>query len=424
MQHINYFFPYNKNTENHEDHLTRAFLVLLDYSPILLTNFYTYIQSKVGELIEPVFNVDFSKIEIQTQKRSLPETNKYLSVLITNEPTIINQKIIPVDRNPIYDGVIKIGESLTIFIETKPNKNNVWENQLCPSKSDISEYSELIEIPAILEWKEIINILHNIQDIQGISFQEKRLINDFFELINSNFSFLNPYDKLSKCTDKFLIEKRIQNILNAIALKPDLVQYHTNWSYYIDLKYSEIRKIALKLNYENNDDWSLSIICDFGATVGQARAFYRKVNNYNKIQKYLNNNWIVFPNLHLSFKNQNLLWFNSPVNSIQNYFQYWNTTQNDIKQFRKTDIPEYLSNLKNKGIIEFEVIDIERLNEKVMQKGYTTTNLCPSIQFRYVFPKKYCIENDNGNILVNQIKSKMIEILSILDYPTDDFIKQ
>jgi hypothetical protein len=126
----------------------------------------------------------------------------------------------------------------------------------------------------------------------------------------------------------------------------------------------------------------------------------------------------------LSFKNQNLLWFNSPVNSIQNYFQYWNTTQNDIKQFRKTDIPEYLSNLKNKGIIEFEVIDIERLNEKVMQKGYTTTNLCPSIQFRYVFPKKYCIENDNGNILVNQIKSKMIEILSILDYPTDDFIKQ
>ena len=47
MSHLNYFKPYISKSSWLEDQLTRAFLVVLRYSPITLFSFYDYIRSSI-----------------------------------------------------------------------------------------------------------------------------------------------------------------------------------------------------------------------------------------------------------------------------------------------------------------------------------------------------------------------------------------
>ncbi len=420
MRNLNYFFPYDKGTNNHEDHLTRAFLVLLKFSNSALKSFYTYVkeQTESSEL-KPLYQFEFKNVNFQTQVGSLPISNTYVSILITNENIEIEREIVPIERKAIYDGIIDFNNEVVFFIETKPNKNNVWENQLCPSIKDIPEDSTLIKKTIILEWKEIINFLHNINESEITLPNEKLLISDFFDLVNSHFDYLNPYNDFSKCHSNYLVSKRIDQILKEISIIQEKVKFHSGWGYYIELDFPEIKKIALLQHYDKDGIWNgLTIGADFGSTVSQAREFYTKITSLDEIKE-----WSIYPNFHLAFKNQNLAFFKSP--NLDKYFNYYNDKNGiwtKIRQIPKIELQNWLNNLVNLGVLEYPNEKKEEVEAKIMNKGYTTVNLCPALYMEYYISKEDAIELDKKGKLIPLIKNEMKKILGIVDHNAKNII--
>ncbi|MDM1299457.1 hypothetical protein HXZ94_13255 [Empedobacter falsenii] len=420
MSHLNYFLPYNKGTNHHEDHLTRAFLVLLKHSNTTLQQFYSYVFYTLGnsfDSFKPLHQFPLTEINFETQVGSLPEADTYVSILITNDTLIINKEIVPIERTPIYDGVIDFNSELVFFIETKPNKENVWENQLCPAKKDIPIEAELLKSVAVLEWKEIINILHRINESNITSYQDKLLINDFFELINLNFDYLNPFNDFSKCRSSYLANKRIEQILKEISFTSDKVKHHSGWGYYIELDFPEIRKIALLLHTDNTDNWKgLTVAADFGSTVSQARAFYSKIQSHKAIMDL--SDFDAYCNLHLAFKNQNLVFLKSPEDCLPRYFDYWKSDVRDnfggvLKDKLNNS---YLNEYVDKGILIYNQDKQDEVTNVIMNKGYTRINICPAIYVEHYISKDEATNLDKVGKLIPHITTKMKEVLNILEH--------
>jgi hypothetical protein len=428
MGHLNYFFPYNKGTDYHEDHLTRAFLVLLKYSNSALASFYSYVQAQLNAeqiySLKPLYKQQLTDIDYETQVGYMPVVNMYISILITNETRIITQNIEAKERTAIYDGVINFNDEFVFFIETKPNKDNVWEDQLCPAKKDIPEDAELLKRPAVLEWKEIINFLHRVNESTTTPPHEKLLINDFFELVSTNFDYLNPFNDLSKCHSVYLANRRIEQILKDIAVDPNKVKYHSGWGYYIELDLPEIRKIGLLLSINSDGDWTdLCIGVDFGSTVSQARAFYQNIKSpqvFNALSE-----WDIYCNFHLSYQSKALVHFKSPDGSFEKYIQYW---QQDVygnfggvlkEELESSFLEEYVA----EGILIYDAEKKEEVRGTIMEPRYPRINICPAIGMEYYISKDDAVKLDRNSMLISEVAKRMKEVLGILSHSLVETLK-
>ncbi|MFN9113327.1 MAG: hypothetical protein ACK5XN_24925, partial [Bacteroidota bacterium] len=301
---------------------------------------------------------------------------------------------------------------LVLFIETKPKSGDVRDLQLSPGAADIPAESDLVEKAAVLEWKEIIKFLHLINGSNGTPQQEKNLIDDFLELIETSFSELKPYDKLSLCGDSiYLLEKRVEQILRSIAGKDEVVGYHRGWGYFIEANLPEIRKVALLLEKDAHDTWSgLSLVAEFGSTVTQSRMFYNR-DGLNKILDIKGVN--CRGNLHLAFRGKNLLFFDSPEDSAEKYLEYWKTHDFGGKD-KENDLVNLLNTYADAGMIIFDNSKKEQLEIQIMKKGYSMISICPSFSVEYYIPRVDALQKDTKGELVNDISNKIREILGVM----------
>jgi hypothetical protein len=428
MSHLNFFKPYNGASDNHENHLTRAFLVMMKYSKTIHETFINYIYSELTtELIEieGIENLINQETKFETQKGSLPIANNYLSVLITNEQFEHSIEISPVERNAVYDGIVDYNGELVLFIETKPHHANVWENQLSPATKDIPIEAELISKPIILEWKKIISNLHEINENENTQSFEQLLIADFFNLVSESFDYLNPYDEFAKCHSPYLANRKIESMLFDLCIEPDRVSVHSGWGYYIQLDYLDIRKLGFILQYDKQGNWTgLSIDADFGSTVSQARSFYRRNIDFSTIVKL--EGWDAYNNFHLAFKNQNLVFLGSLENNVKEYFDYYSDlsqTWNRIKQIKKSDLSSWLQDLKEKGFVKLDLAKQKEIDEKIMGKGYTTVNLCPSLYLEHFISRDSLINLEIEGGLKQYVQNKITEIIKLIDEDPKNLIK-
>jgi hypothetical protein len=249
----------------HEDQLTRAYLVLLKHSSRVFFTFVEYCRNrhKTSGNEEPIPIIDFLEQdwEIETQ-RGNPEINtKYLlSILITDSQIkTAGSSVQTSKRNARYDGIITFGSKLTMVIENKPRSGDVWLDQMNPTEQNLADGITIYPKPTVLEWKEIIKQLNHLLTIPNISGCEKIMIEDFLSYIDEKFNFLNPYDRFHQCKrDKELLNRRIENLLKSIS-KPipsdeNIVKcHHGPLSYYIQTPYREIERICLGLSGEGNE---------------------------------------------------------------------------------------------------------------------------------------------------------------------------
>jgi hypothetical protein len=428
MRDLNYFLRYDKGTEHHEDHLTRAFLVLLRHSTTIMQYFYSYVQQKAttekDNPLKPLHNISIKEVSFQTQVGSLPEAHVYVSILITNSATELTEEIVCVDRIPVYDGVIDIDSNIVFFIETKPNRDHVWEKQLCPARKDIPEGSVLHRKAIVLEWKEIINSLHAINESNLSDYRDKILITDFFELVNSQFDYLNPYNDLSKCQSEYLATKRIEQLLKEIVHDEDRVKYHTGWGLFIEVYVDEIRKIGLLLNKNENRDWTgITIAADFGSTVGQARAFYSNVPTVDFIKNIPD--FDAYCNLHLAFTTKNLVHFHSPENSLEKYFNYWKSdVWDNFGGVPKEKLEkDYLQEYVDEGILIYDQAKKEEVKEVIMDKGYQRINICPAIYVEHFISREDAMRMDKLGDLKVYVVKKMRDAVGILNHDWNKVFK-
>jgi hypothetical protein len=222
VNHLNYFEPYESKKPEHEDQLTRAFLVVMRFVPLVQAAFMDLVREAQlrngsGQIIPALTAMD-SECNIETQVSAIgQEEGTLVSILLTDEHFTPENAIRASERGARYDGVIYFPPDWILVIENKPFSANVWEGQLAPSLpqgSSIRVEMTLVDIP----WRLLIDRLNSLLERKLVNGSECLLVEDFLEFVDGNFSYLNPYGSFSQCKGrKYLLEKRCAAVLESIA---------------------------------------------------------------------------------------------------------------------------------------------------------------------------------------------------------------
>ncbi|TAL70515.1 MAG: hypothetical protein EPN82_02575 [Bacteroidetes bacterium] len=429
MERLNYFNPYNSKEPYYEDQLTRTFLVLMKYSFHVVSIFYNYCFKQLNNsksyteislpYLDDLINEEW---KFETQKIN-PEINSelLLSVLITDE-NIENEKIniARINRDARYDGIITIGNEITIIIEVKPQSQNVRDAQLSPSGKNLSDETLIIGIPVILQWKEIIRKLNNLLVLPVLSSQEKLMINDFLFYINDNYPQYNPFINFGLCQNiENILYNRIKNLLKSIVTDEDFIEYHRGWGYIINLseKFNEISQIGLILNYNNdNSSWYIELIFCFGCTIRQSRFLYDKTLTLDIPKR---EGWLIEPNPHVSFRSQNLVFFKSKI-EVDAYLDYWKNNKEEIRMYKRNEIDTFLTKLNENNIINYDNNAMEKMQEKFYNTKIPSLNFSPEIAFKFKINSEKAIVLDKDLSLANLIKYKIVECISFIGAKEED----
>ena len=301
-----------------------------------------------------------------------------------------------------------------MIIENKPKSNNIWFDQLNPSRQNLADDTIIYKNPVILEWKQIIKHLKHLLKLPSITGYEKIMIKDFISFINEEHSYLNPYDNLFLCgDDKDLISKRVNDIIKSIALDS---------RGYIITQFEQLKQIRLGLDVEKKEA-PLQLAMWFGDSQEQARSFFGSKPDISKIKKLEDCDWEICCNFHVSYQATNLVWFNSKI-KIEEYIEYWSKNIDLLKRHKKIELKSFLNKLKKERIIIYKENEKAELKEKIFDTARDNINICPGLGICYYFPLNEAKEKDKKGELVKDIIEKIKEGLTAFDLDWKKVINQ
>lgn len=424
MNHMNFFNPFKNHDEWHEDVLTRNFLLLVKNIPLVQIAFLEEIRKAVnGDVDIPSAVYQQLKLtDIRTQvvhhdsmMQNLEGTN-IVSVLMSDDKLETMYKATNSDRSARYDGVIVCDPNWLFTVENKPNKNNVWLEQLNPNIKD-DESNVIHETPACLSWRDMISLLSMLLDSAMLLPIERTLIEDFLAYIDEHYSWLNPYHKFALCkSDEYLINRKCMDVLAKCYPEKD-VKYLKGWKHYIESGKSTIKFIALDTTAPKNttDSWTVDLWMYAGDTMLSAREVYQKLNlNKLWVLSESDRNFTITPNFHFSFMSKGLLWLTGNKNATE-YIRFWQT-QGEIHQLKRSEFVPYFEMLAQNGIVCYDT-DFPRFEEKILAKDYTTLNVCPGFLIKYTWDKESVLrlEKQGDDVFVENCKRIIESVFDVFD---------
>jgi len=415
MNHLNIFNYYKSKDERHEDVLTRNFLVLVKNLPTVQTGFFEMIRSNMQEIgvndIPSAALGELSGEKFFTQMSSgdkelndLSEKN-VLSIIISDEAAPVNTCVIGSDRRARYDGVIFCNPAWVFIIENKPSVYNVRHEQLNPNLKNI-DGANLIDKPCCLSWREIITLLNNLMMNYSFAHIEKTILDDFLTYIDNYYSWLNPYDSFGICKDsEYLINKRCY----AIMEKFGTVQHHKGWKDYFESNNRTIKQIAI--DYQpSGGSWQIVLWLYAGNTMKSADDMYSKIN-IDKLKRLLESDkgFELEDNLHYAKASDGI--FGMPVKMhIYEYIEYWKNF-GSLKQLKRDEFKAHFDKLVNDGVIDQS--NFADYSKAILEKGYSTLNLCPGFLIKYVWDKNKAVSLDDSDEFENSLKQVLAYVYDV-----------
>ena len=364
MDHLNIFNSYKNKSNNHEDELTRSFLILLKNIPIVQVMFFEMVRNELPEYkIESISSGDLSVEEVHTQLSNsndlftsdIIEGRTLVSVIISDDKLESETTVRNDDRQARYDGVILCNPSWLFIVENKPSRDNIWLGQLNPNISEELDI-KIKEKPCCLSWRRIISGLNSLIKNNMIVGLEGVLIDNFIEYVDNEYSWINPSTTFGVCKDNvYLLNKRCitaMSNVNVKGIKPE-VHYHKGWKHYIESGQNTIKQIALDANSDGSD-WTVELWLYAGDTMNSAKETFEKLN-LEKLHILQSQGYDISKNFHVSYRSSNLLWFDGSL-TMEEYIKYWKNEFKTLKQAKKTEF----SDLFNKLEIEHMILPEDR----------------------------------------------------------------
>jgi len=421
---LNVFFPYRSKDEQHEDELTRGFLILVKNIPLvsaviidMIRDFMVENNIKYENLIEPITNDDAGIVYIDTQVSDTDELFKrvegkrVLSILISDEKMKFDETVENVDRNARYDGVVVYDPKWLLIIENKPSHNNVYFEQL---KVNVGSEVEVEPLAISLSWRNIIKSFSSLVQRDLLNPLERSLVVDFLEYVDTTYSWLNPFNRFGICKDdRYLLERRCNDIMNELQMC-DEVRYQRGWHYYIPLDYEQVRQLTLYPEFTDSD-WKIVLHAHPGNNMRQSKTLYKTIDLL-EIIKLAEEKWVVKPHFVVSFMSSNLMYTETGRN-FQDYIDYWINNIDGLRQIKRTDDMDEFS-LTRETLFKREHMltneDIHTFDEKIASKKYSKLNLCPGLEMKYSWSSKEVVKLDNQNIFIEEVRNKALEFMKAI----------
>jgi hypothetical protein len=413
MDHLNLFNSYKNKSNNHEDELTRSFLILIKNIPMVQVMFFEMVRSEMSDInIDSIAGGELSIEEVYTQlsntnnifNEGIIEGRTLLSIIISDDKLNSQTKVQNDTRQARYDGVILADPSWLFIIENKPLRDNIWLRQLNPNISEDADVS-IIEKPCCLSWRGILSRLNSIIQNKMVNGVEKLLIEDFIEYVDNEYPWLNPYTNFGVCKGNlYLLNKRCISIMGSYKIKgvnPE-VKYHKGWKHYIESGKNTIKQIALDAN-EYSSDWGIDLWMIAGDTMSAARETFEKLD-VDKLLELKKIGFKISTNFHLAYRSSNLLWFDG-ILSVEEYIRFWKKECKKLQQAKRVNFNNLFDELEKNHIIVAE--DRSTIQEKILNKNYDKLNICPGIMMKYTWNSETAVRLDKSNKFEEDFKNKV-----------------
>ena len=420
MDHLNLFNYFESRKPQHEDVLTRNFLLLLKNIPLVQVGFFEGIRDAMAKKQVPLESAAQGVLkltEIYTQVdnndslfKTMSDVNM-LSIIISDDAFQTDHTVNNDDRHARYDGVVVCEPSWVFIIENKPSVHNIWENQLNPNLSGTREVN-LIPEPCTLSWRDVLSLLNELLSGSSLTPLEHTMISEFIEYVDENYAWLNPYHRFDLCkSSKYLLDRRCCSVMEAYG---DNVQvgYHKGWKHYINVGNEYVQEIALDSEMIDKKTWAIHLWMYAGDIMSSARKTYQHVN-VDKLLALSQNDphYQLSANMHFSFRSTGLLWTDCPL-SFREYVEYWKSHP-DIKQLKRDALATYLESLIQDGVVS----DTQRseFDTQILAKKYQNLNVCPGFLVKYTWCQSDAIALDNKKAFEAEFCEKVRTVLNVFE---------
>jgi len=385
------------------------------------------------EEFSPYHGLSNLESKVAAQLQELPNSNRYLSILISKDEVTLNRKIEPLNRGKKaqYDGLFTI-DDITFFIENKPY-NNINEDQLCPHTKDLqaSEEYHLYDFAVNLIWRDILSYLNKLQEEGSASDTQSQLIDDFLNFVNEKFSTLNPFNKFHLCTNPALRHRRMHQLLEEITKEGTEIGWHRGWGLYIGTAgYPFMGKIGLNY-WADSEHWTNNLSFVIADTTAQARGFFKYgSHDPNSLLELKEIKWDVRPNFHIGFMQQNLVHFATDEYLNSEYLEYWKQTP--IYQVKADEgepnvfsaIDRYLKQLAEQSLIIYDEAkrhEVEKAFGGDMRRS--TANIRPGFFVGRNYGSEELEILDRKNALESSMKREINRFFRLLTGKDATFLK-
>ncbi len=420
MNHLNIFNAYKNKSNNHEDELTRSFLILVKNIPMVQVMFFEIIRKEMPEeSISSIAGGDLSVEEVYTQlsdtndifSSGLVDGRTLVSIIISDDKFEGEANVQNEDRKARYDGVALCNPSWIFIIENKPSKENIWTRQFNPNIPENVDVT-IVDKPCCLSWRGILSGLNALIQNNMVRGIEQILIEDFIEYVDNEYAWLNPYTTFEVCKgNTYLLDKRCISAISNFLIKGKRaeVKYHRGWKHYIESGRNTVKQIALDSS-KNGEEWSITVWLHAGDTMSAARESFENID-IDKLLELKAQGFKIETNFHIAYRSSNLLWFDGGL-SLEEYLSYWKKEYKNLRQIKRPEFLSYFNELESNGMIPAQ--DRSTIQEKIINKNYPNLNICPGLTMTYTWDSKTAISLDKSGKFDEDFTKKVTDAFNVI----------
>lgn len=410
--HMNVFEPYASKTAQHEDALTRAFLLVLRSVPVAHASWLNLVDRAhraAGGTGVPCLH-ELGAPAVRTQTATVGhEVKRVISLVQTDEVYFRDGSASASERRQVLDGVVTYDEALAIVVENKPRHQDIWEGQL---DINVPTGVALDRTTACVPWKDIVLAWGGLLEAGHLGPAEGVLLGDFLDYVEEYFSHLRPYSKVAFCgNDVERLKRRCRMVLETIA-GVARVEYHRGWSWFIRLdeggSTTRVGMIALR----GAEGLGLVVEIAPGDTTSQAKILYANCR-LTEVAELTSHGWTVEPNFHLAHMNLNLIWTRGRL-TLQDYWAVWTTHVDWMRQWKRAEFEDAWALFDGAGLVTR--LDRKIFDEKVVSTNRSSFNLCPGLTLRWRMPLEEAAALDQRGQLETTVARAMERAASALGF--------
>jgi hypothetical protein len=195
--HLSIFRPYSR-PPNHEDQLTRAFLIVIKLVPEAHDALLALIEKRtLTGLPKPEFDLQTETLIPPGADSGKKSVKKLVSIFLTPDEGVENLDAVKAsDRRARYDGVIRYGTELLVVVESKLF-SGVKSKQAVEINPKGAKWKAAT--PLHIRWHELLDRWWDLSESKEIDGTKAEIIREFFDYAETYFGDLLPFTDLARC---------------------------------------------------------------------------------------------------------------------------------------------------------------------------------------------------------------------------------
>jgi hypothetical protein len=411
---LNFFAPYQHIAAHHENQLTRALLVVLNYSPFAHATWLAMVDPalRIERLPPAQFRTQQSRMLSRAASFPDEESIRGISVFLTpdvhHQPALVSAS----DRNQILDGIVQYGDELVIAIE---NKIAIGVDTDQPSA--INTHDCRIELDSQVRkvhWQHLLESFIDLVARQLVSGAELKLLEDFLEFAEHHFPQVGPYSTLRRAEkSSYRVKLRLETVLAEAVGVPEPAGRYRDGRFLperIDGRLRAVRMVFLQL-----DDATGDVVLRVypGDTLTQARLLYQNAAASRSLLSMAG--WYVRPNFHWGFRDSGACWAQGTTLDVAHYVDYWINNIAATRAVTRAEWTETWSRLQQDGVVA--VTDKADFDRAFTNTGKNSATPRPGLCCEYRWAFSNAMQMDDDDKLVGEVRTRIGELLAALGEP-------